>query len=213
MVTVIERIGEDYNEWAFLERDDTEQEYYGGGNCIFISAPTGSGKTHFILNVWLKYMAKSQQKILYLVNRSILEADIQERKERMDPRIACFLDVKLYQDIETELKKTENIRGRVEREIDSYDDMRTKYYEYNCVVCDECHYFLTDSNYNTDTSFSFRWIQECFADKVRIFMSATMENIKQYIKAYDYKREFNSGKDGSSGVIVGEKHPQPQCLY
>lgn len=69
------------------------------------------------------------------------------------------------------------------------------YYIPNCVVCDECHYFLTESNYNTDTSFSFRWIRECFADKVRVFMSATIKDIRQYIKAYDFKWEILGGRD------------------
>ena len=55
MRTVADIIGEDYkNRWDRLNEYDDKQYCYGGGNCIFISAPTGSGKTFFILNIWLK---------------------------------------------------------------------------------------------------------------------------------------------------------------
>ena len=65
-----------------------------------------------------------------------------------------------------------------------------QYYEnHDYVVCDECHYFLTDSNYNTSTGVSFRWIQEMFAHKIRIFMSATIDEIEDIINKNDKKME------------------------
>ena len=174
---------------------------YGGGNCIFISAPTGSGKTHFILNIWLGYIASQNKKMLYLVNRSILKAQLEKEIMDISPHISSCIDIKSYQDIEYELKMCEHKEYKPDKiktdengqcgQTTKYvelENMRQRYSKYDCVVCDECHYFLTDSNYNTDTSLSFRWIQDKFADKVRIFMSATIRDIELYIKGYDLRR-------------------------
>lgn len=196
--------------WAILKEYDNYddgQKNYGGGNCVFISAPTGSGKTHFILNIWLPYMAKRQEKILYLVNRRILKEDINERKIGIKPKTSRFIDVKLYQDIETELKEIDGEHDYM------YKEMREKYSQYACVVCDECHYFLADSNYNVDTALSFRCIQEWFAHKIRIFMSATIKDIKPYIKAYDYKREFRNKQDKYCLVDIDSKEWESELKF
>ena len=42
---ITDEIGEKYKEW-------------GAGDKVFITAPTGTGKTHFILNILLPYAAK-----------------------------------------------------------------------------------------------------------------------------------------------------------
>ena len=41
-----------------------------------------------------------------------------------------------------------------------------KYNSYDCVVCDEAHYFLMDSNYNTNTILSYKFVMEYMRDKV-----------------------------------------------
>lgn len=196
MNTVTDIIGEEYkDQWDRLNEYDGDGQYqYGGGNCIFISAPTGSGKTYFILQIWFKYLAGKQKKMLYLVNRTILKENIENKISMMCNDEDRFIDVKLYQKIESELKADEYVQRKhddgysVKNKAYICKYMREKYSEYECVVCDECHYFLTDSNFNTDTSLSFRMIQDCFAHKIRIFMSATITDIKMYIKNYDFKR-------------------------
>ena len=202
-------IGEEYIEWE--EYSDTYNVCYDKpswddeerGSCIFISSATGSGKTHFILNKWLEYMMRRRKSILYLVNRSILKDDIKEKiaeKKMEDPNISNFIDVKLYQELENDLKGNEKEAakngGEGKKEKDgahAYKGMETDSMKYDCVVCDECHYFLTDSNYNVDTSLSFRWVQDCFSHKVRIFMSATIDDIMAYIWAYDYDWKWGDG--------------------
>lgn len=192
-MNVADVIGTAYTDnedaWTWLDR---RKGQYGGGNCIFISAPTGSGKSYFILNIWLKYLASENLRMLYLVNRSILKKDIEEKVSKLEPAISCFIEVKLYQDIEYELKAKEKEEQKgVKGGVFTYKDMwNGSEYGYDCVVCDECHYFLADSNYNVDTALSFRWIQDCFSDKIRIYMSATIKDIREYIRAYDYERVY-----------------------
>lgn len=146
---------------------------------------------------------RRRKSILYLVNRSILKDDIKEKiaeKKMEDPNISNFIDVKLYQELENDLKGNEKEAakngGEGKKEKDgahAYKGMETDSMKYDCVVCDECHYFLTDSNYNVDTSLSFRWVQDCFSHKVRIFMSATIDDIMAYIWAYDYDWKWGDG--------------------
>lgn len=48
------------------------------GDKIFITAPTGSGNSYFVLNKLLPYAYSKKVNILYLVNRKILKAQLQE---------------------------------------------------------------------------------------------------------------------------------------
>lgn len=63
--------------------------------------------------------------------------------------------------------------------------------EYDCVVCDECHYFLADANYNTNTAISFRIVNDYFKNKIRIFMSATIDEVKRYLLNYEEEKNRN----------------------
>ena len=51
---------------------------------------------------------------------------------------------------------------------------------YSYVACDECHYFLTDSNYNTNTWLSYQWVQKWLNQQIRILLSAAIGDIKDY---------------------------------
>lgn len=174
-----EEIGEKYIEWK-------------DGDCIFISSPTGSGKTYFIINILRPFLIQNNKKVLYLVNRSILKEQIDKEMERMwlkagDVRNA--IEVKTYQSIEKEIcigeyREEENGTYKSFVENKMYKD----YQQYSYVVCDECHYFLTDSNYNANTALSFWFVQEMFFDKIRIFISATIGSIQEYIKEDDWRR-------------------------
>lgn len=172
-------IGVKYSEWE-------------DGECIFISSPTGSGKTYFVLNVLRPFLIERNRKALYLVNRCVLKDQIEKEVERIQLRtgeIRNPIDIKTYQSIEDsiccgEYREEENGTYKSFAENKMYED----YQQYKYVVCDECHYFLTDSNYNANTAISFRFIQEMFFDKIRIFMSATMGDIREYIKKDNRRR-------------------------
>lgn len=182
MDKIADEIGEKYKEW-------------GMGDCIFISSPTGSGKTFFILNVLLPFLRKNNQKILYLVNRRILKQQIEKEIEELQYKmegISSAIKVTTYQNIERSVcygeydeKRSDTYKGFAQNGI---------YTKYSCVVCDECHYFLADSNYNANTGLSFRLVQELFYDKMRIFMSATIVSIQTYIKRDNWKRYTIEGK-------------------
>ena len=177
-------IGEEYKQW-------------GSSDIILITAPTGTGKTTFILQTYLKWIIKrkidlEQRKIiyaypmrmLYLVNRSILKKQLEEELKRISINLYSefngriinlqeFITIETYQSIEKRLlnHKSKDLIELLE-ELNRYD----------CVVCDEAHYFYADSNFNTNTEISFDCIRNVFDDKIQIYISATMKNVKSIIQ-------------------------------
>ena len=115
-------IKEEYQEWV-------------PGHLIFLSAHTGSGKTFFILNELVRFAALNGKKILYLVNRSILQEQIQEKintevksqlrcnKDIMSENLGNVIEVKLYQTIENECKRNPDYKSQE---------------EYDYIIADEC---------------------------------------------------------------------------
>lgn len=158
--------------------DEIGEEYKGweNGDIIFIKAPTGSGKSYFILHIFLKWVVESRAKLLYLVNRRVLQEQLQEEIDKAvyaemfsyfhkPVDLKEYIQIRTYQNLESSIKR--NIIGTVQ-----------KLSQYNYVVCDECHYFYTDSNFNTNTELSFDCIRREFDSKVQIYMSATMDKLK-----------------------------------
>lgn len=196
MKTVSEYIKEAYKNW----KEGSEMK---GGSEIFISAPTGSGKTYFVLNIFLPYFYEQKKKILFLVNRRILKEQIETEIQRhVNFEMKDNIRVQSYQEIENSFRTIgkNKIRDISENIWDVEVELGMKYLaylqEFNCVVCDECHYFLADSNFNTNTIISFRVIMNYFKRKIKIFMSATCEDFFNYIteKKEKNKQELNKTK-------------------
>lgn len=55
---------------------------------------------------------------------------------------------------------------------------------YDYIVYDECHYFYSDSNFNTYTHLSYDFFRNKFCAKIQIFMSATIDNMSNYINDF-----------------------------
>lgn len=178
-MNVTEKIGKEYERWQPRER-------------VFISTPTGSGKTYFVLHELVPFAKETKRKILYLVNRSILKEQLEREISMLPVDERYIVKVELYQVIESLIWNSyvglEGIycypvvwKSRI------LDEMVAGY---DFVVCDECHYFLADSSYNTCTWLSFRWIQDYFKSKIRIFLSATIDDVKRYIVSDDEKYKY-----------------------
>lgn len=151
-------IGKEYQNWA--NRD-----------IVFITASTGAGKSHFILNVYLDWVIQRRGKLLYLVNRRILREQIQNEvnteitrviseKNGVDTNIQNYIEITTYQALENRLKSS------YYEACKCLESMQ----KFTCVVCDECHYFYTDSNFNTGTELSLDLIRELFDNKLSKFL-------------------------------------------
>lgn len=155
------------------------EKQWGAGDAIFIDAPTGSGKSYFILHDLLKYAMLNGRKILYLVNRKVLKKQIQREIDSSVAEICMKLEgrfVKNYITVST--------YQSIESQIQNYDkckQIEERLREYSYIVYDECHYFYADSNFNTNTELSFDFLQLNCVNKVQIFISATLDIVENLI--------------------------------
>ena len=73
-------IGDTYKEWSMHEFNTNKRAF---STQVFIQSETGTGKTSFILNVLLPYAEKNKRHILYLCNRTALEAQIKNELTKL----------------------------------------------------------------------------------------------------------------------------------
>ena len=97
MAFLADVVGDEYKKWLCGYNGEL-------GARVYISAPTGAGKTFFALNVFAKHFRDMirrnvvQGRILYLVNRKVLEAQIKNDIEKeLDFETRKYIDVKSYQ--------------------------------------------------------------------------------------------------------------------
>ncbi len=153
-------------------------------NVYLLKAPTGSGKTTFFIKDLVPEARRRRQQVLLIVNRSVLTEqliNIYLKELGIPPGAIEFpqegiyplgdLVVCSYQYMARRLqgKDTPNIKiGPFEAK------------EYAFVVCDECHYFIADSVFTTDSAPLVN-LPKVFAQSVRIYASATMSPVRNVI--------------------------------
>lgn len=144
---------------------------------ILITAPTGIGKTTFILDKLIPFHAASNHKILVLCNRKLLRKQylyaLAQKFLSYTELVAC-IEIMTYQQL------AECIRDGSYREI--LDN-------FSVICCDECHYFYADSDFNGFGTYVLLHvlIQECIRKQI-IFMSATMDEVEPLIEGVINRR-------------------------
>ena len=85
--TVSDIIGDSYKNWA-------------SNQIVIIDCPTGSGKSYFIFETLLDYAISNRKRILYLVNRKVLSAQLDEQyisgSDALDRFYKKYKDCLLY---------------------------------------------------------------------------------------------------------------------
>lgn len=125
------------------------------GEKVFINTCTGSGKTTFVLNTLLPYAARSNQYIVLLVNRALLESQVNEMIHQKYSKYQRNIFVYTYQ---------------------KYNQMQ-EHIMVDYLVLDEAHYFISDSSFNEYTAECFRELIQEYRHSVIVLMSATPEYI------------------------------------
>ena len=118
------------------------------GERILVSAGCGTGKTSFATCQLAEHARKHGQSILYMSSRKALRHSLVSRHSQ---RGVCY---RTYQAIEQEL-------------LDSKDPLAG----FSYIICDEAHYFTSDSAFNPNTEESWRAISRSPA--IVIFMTGT----------------------------------------
>lgn len=160
-------VGRDYKNWK-------------RGDCIFIDAPTGTGKTTFILDILLPYVKSQGTEILYLSNRFLLKEQIKAQMIKMQSLPKEF-----------EYKELEEFDGIT---VLSYQKLQViceyqgerKYLDgrYRYIVCDEIHYLLEDAAFNPETLRTLRFLKQ--VKEILICISATMEGLDELVMQEKY---------------------------
>jgi hypothetical protein len=168
---------------------DEEVDTWGKNDIITIDAGTGKGKSHFIIEKLLPRCINAKpfggrSIMLILVNRVRLKEQYVKKISEMNRRIKDELKdsnsnkkIDIYKHVEVlTYHNVEN--GIVDNDKEIIDLSR-----YDYIVCDESHYFITDSTFNHITDVSLEAILKT-TKATKIFMSATNKVIKQYITGY-----------------------------
>lgn len=144
---------------------DTDIAAWTPQEIIIISAGTGAGKSYFVKNKLYEFAKSENKKILFFIHRSnCTDQFVDEIKKDNKNDI---INILTYQKIENDILT-------YQKHID--------FSEYGYIVCDEFHYFISDAQFNATTDVSLEEIMQQ-ENCIRIFMSATGEDIKRYIES------------------------------
>lgn len=152
---------------------------------ILINAPTGSGKSSFVFNVLANHANQEKKSVLVLSNR--LALNLQQKVHLCDlydlPPIGSktLSDIKFFRNVI--LLTYQAVLHELTQ--NSFAEMPIKY-----IVFDEAHFFCSDAIFNPWTESILLSLQTYFPKAIRIYMSATPENVKPIISAFE-KRHFD----------------------
>ena len=151
-------IGDKYRKW--------------GNRKILISAPTGLGKTTFIVKILLPYLQSQGRKLLILCNRRLLRDQYWNDLVR---QYSDFTDLEESVQLMTYQELAQKCRNQ--------NSINSILSDFQTIVCDECHYFYSDSDFNGFGTFALlQMIVSAGLNKQIIFLSATMEEVKPLIE-------------------------------
>lgn len=177
---------------------------WGDGSKVLLNAPTGMGKTTFILTDFLELCIEQQNKMLILCNRRLLREqygyDLAERFFRYT-NLSESVVVKTYQELAEEVRRSTNPKK-------IFDDFQV-------IICDEVHYFYYDSDFNGYGTFNLlQAIIYAGFFKTIVMITATMEETKPLLEkvfkqcAFQLKLDL----DKSQRTII-EKYERALEIY
>ena len=171
---------------------------------VILSAPTGSGKNHFIQTTLFQHVLKNQpkntkskNKILILSNRIALS---RQGKHKLSEKVVEYTGdygiLERLQSLYTE-EGTDRLCvdfGQVT--VCSYHQLWDRKlldnHHFKYIVCDECHFFTNDATFNANTDAILRYIIDNGQNSIRIYMSATIETVFEPLIREEFKSTENS---------------------
>jgi hypothetical protein len=163
---------------------------------VFVSAQTGKGKNYFVENTLFDYVKelcreqKIEKRILVISNRIALRDQIKMRieKDTLYSMKDEYIDVISYQGLLKDYYRLKHIQSEG---------------LYMFVVCDEAHFFTSDSMFNPDTARILSAITDVFSNAIRIYMTATPFECFDYILEYEYRayKSSNPNKHCPLGIL------------
>lgn len=164
-VTVSNKVAQEIVKWDSKE--------FSSSRNIYIEAGVGVGKSFFVKNDLYNYAKEHNQQILFLIHRTKCVEQFTHELKR-DGKLD-HIEVKTYQKVGSNLS------------IDNWENILLidKSY-FHWIVCDEAHYFCSDSEFNSGTTADLNFILN-YSKAIKIFMSATGEIFLDYCKSQKFR--------------------------
>lgn len=166
-------IGEEYLHWC-------------KGSFICMIADTGCGKNHFIEKKLIPSAIQNRKKVLIVSNRI---ANNRQIKRNLIESIGNPKDLIRYTDIGIDSLK--NICTGID--VVSYQELAYEFvslpnrvYSYDFIFCDEIHWVVEDSQFNSTTDLVLWGIIKKFANATRIYATATPDVVIAEIIRREY---------------------------
>lgn len=168
MKYVSDIIGDSYKAWL-------------QGQPIVIEAPTGSGKTHFVLHELLSWAAKQEKKIVYLSNRTALKLQVDKdiQKSGEQSKYIKTLNYQQFSNLSLSMNYwAEQSMSSKGLSPEQRDLMESSMWVYSAdyLILDEAHFFLADAGFNLQIAQCLQQIKFLIdnrKDIVWVFMTAT----------------------------------------
>lgn len=138
-----------------LIADRQQDNYY-----LMAIAPTGKGKSYFIKHDLYDYCKEHGYKILYLLPRNVVVDEFKAELEEENK--SDIISVRTYHTLEN----------------DETHDYSHYFNKYKFVICDECHYFVSDSIFNPNTDRSYSRIIKYAPHAIKLYITATPKPIR-----------------------------------
>lgn len=153
-------------------------------NVYLLKAPTGSGKTTFFIEELVPEARRREQAVLLIVNRSVLTeqlTNIYLKELGIPPGAIEFSQAGIYPLGDLVVCSYQYMAQRLQdKDTPNIKIGPFEVKEYAFVVCDECHYFIADSVFTTDSAPLVN-LPKVFAQSVRIYASATISPVRNVI--------------------------------
>ena len=166
---------------------------------VLISAQTGSGKNYFITHVLREYARLTNHRILYVSNRNAL--DFQQKKEIAELTGIPFRVQNRETEKWEEVEEFQNITLFTYQKLYHHllkEDAEKWCQKFRFVILDECHFFYSDAFFNPHTWDLLSMIPKFFAYSVRIYMSATFDDVLEPIRYWEGKAESRYLNNGTT---------------
>ena len=161
------------NQETMTVADLLQNEYQSWKKGIYlVNAPTGTGKTQFVLNQLYDYAQSNNKKIAMFVNRTILRDQLLENLQSKDIYIAT------YQKLEFN-----NYLQRIIYTMPlTYDleNLSAKVNQYDYLILDEAHYLFQDASFNSNTDVIMELVKQF--QGIVLFLTATPQLLKAFYK-------------------------------
>lgn len=160
---------------------------------VLINAPTGSGKSTFVMNDLASRVNQYGKYVLLLSNRSALEL---QQKYLLTRRTngAAWSGQTL-----AGLTQFGNVLVFTYQSVCSAltSGALAQNFPIGAVVFDEVHFFASDSTFNPRTEYIYKTILECCHSSQRIYMSATPDDVRDLIAYEEYRLKLWRDTNGS----------------